>query len=396
MSVIEKLIKAEEKRQFSKVNLIASENLVSEAVMRAAGSCLTNKYAEGYPGARYYGGCEVVDQVENHAINMAKQVFGAEHANVQPHCGSAANMAVYMAMLQPGDTILTLDFSAGGHLTHGAKVNFSGKLYNVVSYGLAEDGVLDYAGMEKLAKQHKPKLIQAGSTAYSLIPDIERIAKIAKDNNALFMFDMAHVAGLVAAGLHPNPCEHADFVTSTTHKTLRGPRGGLILCKKEHAAAVDKCIMPGIQGGPLMHIIAAKAVCFEETQHPSFKKYQQDVIDNAKYLCEGLMEAGLKVVSNGTQTHLFSIDLIASESKKSGKQVEDELNEKYNIVVNRNMVPGDTRGPLHASGIRIGLPFISNFKKVDKNALDELRDILVAVVKDTPAPEVKLLRKIFK
>lgn len=396
MNIIEKLIKEEEKRQFSKINLIASENLASHAVMQAMGSCLTNKYAEGYPGARYYGGCEIVDQVETHAIDLAKQLFDAEHANVQPHCGSAANMAVYMAMLQPGDTVLALDFSAGGHLTHGAKVNFSGKLYNIVPYGLNENGVLDYDGIEKLAKQHKPKMIQAGSTAYSLIFDIERIAKIAKSVGALFLFDMAHVAGLVAAGLHPNPCAHADFVTSTTHKTLRGPRGGLILCKKEYAQAIDKCIMPGIQGGPLMHVIAAKAVCFEEAMHPSFKKYQQDVIDNARYLCEGLKEAGIKIVSNGTQTHLFSIDLIATGCKKSGKEVEDELNKKYNIVVNRNKVPGDTRGPLHASGIRIGVPFITNFKKVNKNALDELRDILVAVIFEKEPPKIKILNKIFK
>lgn len=394
MSTIEKLIKAEERRQFTKVNLIASENLASNAVMQALGSCLTNKYAEGYPNARYYGGCEVVDQVESHAINLAKQLFGAEHANVQPHCGSAANMAAYMAVSKPGDTILSMSLDAGGHLTHGAKVSFSGQLYNIVPYGLDKDGILDYEGIEKLAKQHKPKIIVAGGSAYSLIIDFARIAKVAKEVGAAFIVDMAHFAGLVAAGLYPNPCEFADIVTSTTHKTLRGPRGGLILCKAEFAKAIDKAIFPGIQGGPLLHVIAAKAVCFEEALHPSFKKYQQDVIDNARYLCEGLKESGLKIVSGGTETHLFLVDL--TESKKSGREVQDELGAKYNVVVNKNKIQGDKRSAVETSGIRIGLPFITNFKKVNKNALDELRDIIVAVVKDAPAPKVKILNKIFK
>lgn len=393
MSTIERLIRAEERRQFSKVNLIASENLASQDVMQAMGSCLTNKYAEGYPGARYYGGCEVVDEIESHAINVAKKVFGVEHANVQPHCGSAANMAAYMAVAKPGDTILAMNLDAGGHLTHGAKVSFSGIIYNFVHYGLDEKGVLDYAAIEKLAKQHKPKVIVAGGSAYSLVIDFARIAKVAKDVGAVFMVDMAHFAGLVAAELHPNPCEFADIVTSTTHKTLRGPRGGLILCKAEHAKAVDKAIFPGIQGGPLLNVIAAKAVCFEEALHPSFKNYQQDVINNTKYLCDGLIEAGLKIVSGGTETHLFLIDL--TDSKKSGREVQDEL-AKHNIVVNKNKIQGDKRSAVETSGIRIGLPFITNFKKVNKNALDELRDIIVAVVKDQPVPEAKILKKIFK
>jgi len=392
-STISKLIRAEDRRQFSKINLIASENLSSQAVMDAMGSCLTNKYAEGYPGARYYGGCEVIDEVENYAIALAKKLFNAEHANVQPHCGSAANMGAYMAVLKPGDTILAMSLDAGGHLTHGAKVSFSGVVYNCVHYGLDENGVIYYDEIERLAKQHKPKMIVAGGSAYSLVIDFERIAKIAKEAGAVFLVDMAHFAGLVAADLHPNPCDFADIVTSTTHKTLRGPRGGLIVCKEQYAKAIDKAMFPGIQGGPLMNVIAAKAVCFEEAFHPGFKKYQQDVIDNTRYLCNGLKEAGLKIVSGGTQTHVFLIDL--TDSKKSGREVQDEL-AKYNIVVNKNKIQGDKRSAVETSGIRIGLPFITNFKKVNKNALDELKDIIVAVVNDTPVPEGKLLNKIFR
>jgi len=394
MNKIDALIKKENERQRSKINLIASENLVSPAVMRAAGSVLTNKYAEGYPGARYYGGCEVVDEVENYARDLAKKIFNAEHANVQPHCGSSANMGVYMALLKPGDTILAMNLDAGGHLTHGAKVSFSGQLYNFVHYSLDEKGIINYKEIETLAKKHKPKLIVAGGSAYSLIIDFARIAKTANAVNALFMVDMAHFAGLVAAGLYPNPCEFADIVTSTTHKTLRGPRGGLILCKEKFAKAIDKAIMPGIQGGPLMHIIAAKAVCFEEALSPAFKKYQQDILDNTRYLCEGLKEAGVKIISGGTQTHLFLIDL--SETGKSGAQVQNELEQKYNIVVNKNKIQGDKRSAMETSGIRIGLAFITNFKKVDKNALDELRDIIATVIFDKPdSIKMKFLNKIF-
>jgi glycine hydroxymethyltransferase len=394
MTVIEKLIRAEARRQFSKINLIASENLASPAVMAAMGSCLNNKYAEGYPGARYYGGNEVVDQVENYARDLVKHIYGADHANVQPHCGSSANMAAYMAVLKPGDTILSMSLESGGHLTHGAKCSFSGQLYNVVHYGLDANGVLDYAAIERLAKQHKPKLILTGGSAYSLIIDFARIAKIAEETGAIFMVDMAHFAGLVAAGLYPNPCEYADIVTSTTHKTLRGPRGGLILCKQQYAQAVDKAVFPGTHGGPFMHVIAAKAVCFEEALSPAFKKYQQDVIDNTRYLCEGLKKAGLKIISGGTETHLFMVDL--SDNKKNGRDVQDELSAKYNIIVNKNTIQGDKRGVIRTSGIRIGLPFITNFPRVNKNALDELRDIIAAVVKDTPAPKIKYLNKIFK
>ncbi|KAI4454059.1 serine hydroxymethyltransferase [Holotrichia oblita] len=392
---IDKLIKKEQLRQCGKINLIASENIASPAVMRAAGSVLTNKYAEGYPGARYYGGCEVVDEIENYARNLAKQLFNAQHANVQPHCGSSANMAAYMAVLKPGDTILAMNLDAGGHLTHGAKVSFSGALYNFVHYGLDEKGILDYKGIETLAKKHKPKLIVAGGSAYSLIIDFDRIAKIAKSVKALFMVDMAHFAGLVAAELYPNPCEFADIVTSTTHKTLRGPRGGIILCKAEYAKAIDKAVMPGIQGGPLMHIIAAKAVCFEEAIRPDFRLYQQNVLNNTRYLCEGLKEAGIKIVSGGTQTHLFLIDL--GSNGKSGAQVQKELDEKYNVVVNKNKIQGDTRSAMETSGIRIGLPFITNFRRLDKNALDELCDIIAAVVLNKPEPvRVRVLNKIFR
>ena len=388
------LIKREQKRQFSKINMIASENIASKDVMRAMGSCLTNKYAEGYPGARYYGGGEIVDLVEDYARDLAKKLFMAEHANVQPHSGSQANAAAYMAVLKPGDTILAMSLDAGGHLTHGAKVNFSGQIYNIVPYGLDEKGVLDYDGIEKLAKQHKPKLIQAGATAYSLVIDFERLSKIAKSVGACFMVDMAHFAGLVAAELYPNPCIWADIVTSTTHKTLRGPRGGLILCKAELAKQIDKAVMPGTQGGPLMHIIAAKAVCFEEAMRPTFRTYIQNVINNTSYLCKALQAAGLKIISGGTQTHLFLVDL--TETDKTGKQVQEELETRFKVVVNKNKIFGDKRNAVETSGIRVGLPFISNFRKVDKNALDELRDIFVHVIKGGPEPKIKILNKIFK
>ena len=391
---IDKLIRNEEKRQRGKVNLIASENIASNAVMRAQGSALTNKYAEGYPGARYYGGCEVVDEIENYARDLVCELFEAEHANVQPHCGSSANMGVYFAMLKPGDTILAMSLDAGGHLTHGAKVSFSGQLYNFVHYGMDKNGVIDYAEIEKLAKEHKPKLIVAGGSAYALIIDFARLAEIAKAVGSLFMVDMAHFAGLVAADLYPNPCKYADFVTSTTHKTLRGPRGGLILCKQEYAKAIDKAIMPCLQGGPLMHVIAAKAVCFEEAMTPAFRRYQQNVIDNAKYLAEQLKEAGVKLISDGTETHLILIDL--TDSGRSGKEVQEELDAKYNIVVNKNKIQGDKRSAMETSGIRIGLPFITNFRGVNKNALDELVACIVNVIKNEPPIKVKLLNKIFK
>ena len=394
MNKIQQLIKAENKRQWSKINLIASENIASKNVMAAMGSCLTNKYAEGYPGARYYSGCEVVDQVENYCRELACKLFEADHANVQPHCGSAANMAVYMAVLKPGDTILSMSLDAGGHLSHGAKVSFSGKLYNVINYGLDENGVLDYKNLEKLAKEHHPQLIVAGCSAYSLIIDFERIAKVAKSVGAMFMVDMAHFAGLVAAGLYPNPMKWADIVTTTTHKTLRGPRGGMILCKEEFAKVIDKAVFPGCQGGPLMHVIAAKAVCLEEAFTKSYRNYIERVVQNANYLCEELKKAGIKIISGKTQTHMFLIDL--RDTKKSGRQVQDELEQKYGIVTNKNKIQGDPRTAVETSGVRIGLPFITNLKKVDRRVLDEIKDCIVSVVLDQPEPVLKYIPRIFK
>jgi glycine hydroxymethyltransferase len=393
-NMIEKLIKEENRRQWQKINLIASENIASKNIMKAMGSCLTNKYAEGYPGARYYSGCEVIDKVEQYCRDMACIVFDAEHANVQPHCGSSANMAVYFATIKPGDTILSMSLDAGGHLTHGAAVSFSGQLYNIVNYGLDKDGILDYKQIEKLAKEHKPKIILAGGSAYSLIIDFERIAKVAKSVGAIFMVDMAHFAGLVAAGFYPNPTQYADIVTTTTHKTLRGPRGGMILCKKEYAKAIDKAIFPGCQGGPLMNIIAAKAVCLEETQTPAYCGYMDKVIKNTNYLCEELKKAGIEIISGRTETHLFLIDL--RKTNKSGKQVQDELERKYGIVTNKNKIQDDPRGANETSGIRIGLPFITNLKKVDHNILNEIKDCIVSVVLDKPAPVLKYIPKVFR
>ncbi len=391
---IQKLIKKENKRQWQKINLIASEYIASKHVMRAMGCCLTNNYAEGYPGERYYSGCEVVDEVENYCRELACKVFEAEHANVQPHSGSSANMAVYFATIKPGDTILSMSLDAGGHLSHGAKVSFSGKLYNVVNYGLDEKGVIDYKNLEKLAKENKPKIIVAGCSAYSLIIDFERIAKIAKSVGAIFMVDMAHFAGLVAAGLYPNPVKYADIVTTTTHKTLRGPRGGMILCKQEFAKAIDKAVFPGIQGGPLMNIIAAKAVCLEEALTPAYREYMSKVARNANYLCEELKKEGIKIVSGKTETHLFLIDL--RDTNKSGKQVQDELEQKFGIVTNKNKIQDDPRTAVETSGIRIGLPFITNLKKVDRNVLDEIKDCIVAVVLDKPTPVLRYIPKVFK
>lgn len=389
---IQSLIAREHARQVGEINLIASENLSSSDVQAAVGSCLAHKYAEGYPNKRYYGGCHVVDEVEDYARDLAKQIFAASHANVQPHSGSSANMGVYMAMLKEGDTILTMSLDAGGHLTHGAKVSFSGQLYNIVHYGLDDKGVMDYAQLEALSREHKPKMIVAGGSAYSLVIDFERIAKVAKEVGAIFMVDMAHFAGLVAAKLHPNPMKWADVVTSTTHKTLRGPRGGLILCKEEYAAAIDKAIFPGIQGGPLMNEIAGKAVCFEEALTPAYKKYIARVVHNADYLCKKLQTHGVKIISGGTQTHLFLVDL--TDTEKSGLEVQNELLE-HNIVVNKNKIQGDKRGAIKTSGIRIGTPFISNFEKVGDKELDELAEIISAVVLGRAVPAKKSLGKIF-
>ena len=340
-------------RQRRNIELIASENFVSPAVMAAMGSVLTNKYAEGYPGKRYYGGCECVDVVENIAIERAKKIFGADHANVQPHSGAQANLAVYFALLNTGDTILGMNLAHGGHLTHGSPVNMSGKNYNIVPYGVGDDGFIDYDEFEKLAKECQPKLIVAGASAYPRFIDFERMSKIAKEVGAYFMVDMAHIAGLVAAGLHPSPVPYADVVTTTTHKTLRGPRGGMILCKEELAPAINKAIFPGTQGGPLMHTIAAKAVCFGEAMSEEFKNYQKTIVANAKALADGLIKRGMKLVSGGTDNHLMLVDL--SDMEVTGKELEHRLDEVY-ITVNKNAIPNDKRSPFVTSGIRIGTP----------------------------------------
>jgi len=347
-------IRQETERQEYNLELIASENFVSEAVLEAQGSVLTNKYAEGYPGKRYYGGCHHVDVVETLAIERAKQLFGADHANVQPHSGSQANMAVYYAALKPGDTILGMNLSHGGHLTHGSPVNFSGRFFNVVPYGVsAETQTIDYAEVERLAIENKPKMIVVGASAYPRTIDFAAFRAIADKVGATVMVDMAHIAGLVAAGLHPSPVPHAEFVTTTTHKTLRGPRGGMILCQEQYAKAINSQIFPGIQGGPLMHVIAAKAVAFKEALQPEFKVYQQQIVKNAKALSEGLVKRGFKLTSGGTDTHLMLIDFSGSEI--TGKAAEEAL-DKAGITANKNTVPFETRSPFVTSGIRVGTP----------------------------------------
>ena len=350
-------IQNEKKRQQNKLELIASENFVSYSVMEAMGSYMTNKYAEGYPKNRYYAGCDYVDIVEDLARNRLKEIFGAEHANVQPHSGAQANMAVYNAILEPGDTVMGLNLSHGGHLTHGSKVNSSGKLYNFVAYGLnKETGLIDYEEVERLALEYKPKLIVTGASAYSREIDFKRFKEIADKVDAMLMVDMAHIAGLVAAGLHQNPVEYADFVTSTTHKTLRGPRGGIILCKEKYAKQIDKAVFPGIQGGPLMHVIAAKAVCFKEALTDEFKEYQKQIIKNAQAMADELSKLGFQMVSGGTDNHLILIDL--RNKGITGKELSDRLDE-VGITVNKNSVPFDTEKPSITSGIRVGTPAIT-------------------------------------
>ncbi|ASW42578.1 serine hydroxymethyltransferase [Clostridium isatidis] len=367
------LIEMELKRQQTGIELIASENFASKAVMEAMGSYLTNKYAEGYPSKRYYGGCHIVDQVEELARERAKELFGAEHANVQPHSGSQANMAVYMSFLEPGDTVLGMDLSHGGHLTHGSGVNFSGKLFNFVSYGVnKETETIDYNEVREMALKHKPKLIVAGASAYSRIIDFKAFREIADEINAYFMVDMAHIAGLVAAGEHPSPVPYADFVTSTTHKTLRGPRGGLILCKEKYAKQIDKSIFPGIQGGPLLHIIAAKAVCFNEALEPGFKEYIKQVVLNSKTLAKELQNHGFKIVSNGTDNHLILVDL--TNKNITGKDAEILL-DSIGITVNKNTVPNETRKPSITSGIRIGTPAVTT-RGFDTEDMKEIASII--------------------
>ncbi|MDY3846296.1 MAG: serine hydroxymethyltransferase [Eubacteriales bacterium] len=386
---IEKLISAdpeignaimkEYERQRRGLELIASENVVSEAVLRAAGSILTNKYAEGYPAHRYYGGCECVDVVENIAIERAKKLFGAEHANVQPHSGSQANAAVYFALLNPGDTVLGLGLPSGGHLTHGSPVNMSGKYYHFISYGLNnETGLIDYDELERLAVENKPKMIVAGASAYPRKIDFKRISEIAKSVGAYFMVDMAHIAGLVAAGLHESPVPYADVVTSTTHKTLRGPRGGLILCKEAYAKQIDKAIFPGIQGGPLLHIIAAKAVCFGEAMTEDFKRYQEQLVKNSKVFAQALLDEGFSLVSGGTDNHLALVDL--RPMKVTGKEMEIRL-DAVGITVNKNSIPNDPEKPTITSGIRVGTPAVTT-RGLKEEDIKHVAHLIALVAKD--------------
>ncbi|MCH5285962.1 MAG: serine hydroxymethyltransferase [Christensenellaceae bacterium] len=381
-------IEQELQRQRTHIELIASENFVSPAVMAAMGSCLTNKYAEGYPGHRYYGGCECVDVVENLARDRAKELFGAEHANVQPHSGAQANMAVYFAMLTPGDTVMGMNLSHGGHLTHGSPVNMSGKYFNFVPYGVSkETEQLDYDEVLRIAKECRPKMIVAGASAYPRVIDFEKLRAIADEVGALLMVDMAHIAGLIAAGEHPNPVPYADFVTTTTHKTLRGPRGGMILCKEQYAKAIDKAIFPGTQGGPLEHIIAAKAVCFGEALKPEFKAYQHQIILNAKALENAFRKEGIRMVSDGTDNHLLLLDFTGTEM--TGKHLEALL-EDANITVNKNTVPNETRSPFVTSGIRVGTPAITS-RGLKEAEMSSIAGWIAKIVREgeVAVPEVK-------
>ena len=372
-------IQNENKRQEDHIELIASENYTSPAVMQAQGSQLTNKYAEGYPGKRYYGGCEFVDVAEQLAIDRVKALFGAEAANVQPHCGASANQAVFLAFLKPGDTFMGMSLAEGGHLTHGMALNMSGKWFNPIAYGLDKNEEIDYEQMERLAREHKPKLIIAGASAYSRKIDFERIGKLAKEVGAIFMVDMAHYAGLVAAGVYPNPVPHADIVTSTTHKSLRGPRGGIILMKAEHEKAINSAVFPGLQGGPLMHVIAGKAAAFKEALQPGFKDYQKQVVANAKALAETLIERGLRIVSGGTDSHVMLVDLRAK--KMTGKEAERVLGEAH-ITCNKNGIPNDPEKPMVTSGIRLGSPAMTTrgFKEAEARQVGNF----IADVLDNP------------
>lgn len=375
---VAKAIYDEINRQSSKIELIASENFVSKAVMEACGSPLTNKYAEGYPGKRYYGGCEHVDVIESLAISRAKELFGAEHANVQPHSGAQANMAVFFATMEPGDVFMGMNLAHGGHLSHGNPINMSGKYFKPVPYGVREeDGRIDYDALRKTALECKPKLIIAGASAYSRIIDFKAFREICDEVGALLMVDMAHIAGLVAAGLHPNPVPYADFVTTTTHKSLRGPRGGMILCKEKYAKMIDKAVFPGIQGGPLMHIIAGKAVCLKEAMTDSFKTYQQQIVKNAKALAEALMKRGFKIVSGGTDNHLMLVDL--TNKGITGKEAQLMLDEVM-ITVNKNGIPFDTRSPFITSGIRIGTPAVTTrgMKEAEMEEIATLIDMALS------------------
>lgn len=380
-------IEKENKRQQDHIELIASENYTSPAVMQAQGTQLTNKYAEGYPGKRYYGGCEFVDIVEQLAIDRVKALFGADHANVQPNSGSQANQAVFLALLNPGDTIMGMSLAEGGHLTHGMALNMSGKWFNVVSYGLNAQEDIDYEGMEKMAREHKPKLIIAGASAFSLRIDFERFAKIAKEIGAYFMVDMAHYAGLIAAGVYPNPVPHADVVTTTTHKSLRGPRGGVILCKEELAKAINSAVFPGLQGGPLMHVIAGKAVAFKEAMQPEYKAYQQQVVKNAQIMAQTLTERGLRIISGRTESHVMLVDLRAKNI--TGKDAEKIL-ESAHMTCNKNAIPNDPEKPFVTSGIRLGSPAMTTRGFGDEEA--RLVANLIADVLDNPHDEANITK----
>jgi glycine hydroxymethyltransferase len=375
-------ISSELGRQQSHIELIASENFVIPAILEAQGSVLTNKYAEGYPGRRWYGGCEFVDKIELLAIDRAKRLFGAEHANVQPHSGSQANFAVYTSVLQPGDKILAMNLSHGGHLTHGNPANFSGKLYKVVAYGVREDNhLIDYEQLEEVAMLERPKMITVGASAYSRVIDFARMGEIARSSGALLFADIAHIAGLVATGLHPSPIPHADFVTTTTHKTLRGPRGGLVLCRAAHAKALDSAVFPGAQGGPLMHVIAAKAVCFAECLKPEFKDYSEQVVRNARALAAAMSSRGYRVVSGGTDTHLLLVDLRGNLPELTAKKAQEVL-DLANITCNKNTVPFETRSPFQASGIRLGSPAVTTrgMGERDMDEIVELIDIILRAI----------------
>ncbi|RLA78753.1 MAG: serine hydroxymethyltransferase [Deltaproteobacteria bacterium] len=383
---IAEAIEKETLREERKIVLIASENYTSEAVLEAQGGVLTNKYAEGYPDRRYYGGCEYVDIVERLAIERAKKLFGAEHANVQPLSGTAANMGVYFAVLEPGDTIMGMDLAHGGHLSHGSAASFSGKFYRVISYGVSiETEMLDYDEIRALALRHRPKLIIAGSSSYSRIIDFARFREIADEVGAYLMADMAHIAGLVAAGVHPSPVPHSHFVTSTTHKTLRGPRGGFILCKREFQEVIDQTIFPGIQGGPLMHVIAAKGVCFKEAMSEEFRRYQRQVVKNARKLASELQKRGFRIVSGGTDNHLFLVDL--SDKGITGKEAEEAL-ERAGITVNKNVIPFDKRSPAVASGIRLGTPVVTT-RGMKEGEMEVIASLIAEVLESYPDPRTE-------
>ena len=373
------VIKQEKQRETNKILMIASENYASRAIMEAQGSLFTNKYAEGYPGKRYYGGCEYADKVERLAQERCKQLFNAEHVNVQPHSGTQANMAVYFAFLQPGDTIMGMNLPHGGHLSHGSPVNFTGKLYKTVFYGVnKETGYIDMDQVRKLALEHKPKIIITGASAYPRIIDFKAFSEIAKEINAYLMADIAHIAGLVAVGLHPSPVPYSDFVTTTTHKTMRGPRGGVVMCRSDYAKAIDKAVFPGIQGGPLVHVIAAKAVAFKEALSEDFKEYQKKVVENAKSLAESLKKKGFKLVSDGTDNHLLLVDL--TNFNITGKEAEEAL-DKAGIIVNKNTIPSETKPPTVTSGIRIGTPSVTT-RGMSRDEMEEIAEIIEKVIKN--------------